>query len=139
MTVDSPSEDIAPNQVQLPDLPELRAWIDATKQKRQRLQDRAERLREEFEPLRKKLAGVERSIKVLDHFLKQVSVEPSPESTSERAKRPSLLGDRWSRKYPACRACGSSDKVNHPHKAQGYGKQCYDKHIAGAAPLEAVS
>jgi hypothetical protein len=129
MLPSAPPQASAAAPVALPDVPEIRAWIESTHQKRAALQGRADRLREQFEPLRKKLAGIERSIKVLDHFLGQITVDGESEDAPSKASRRGvrLLSGKWSRQYDACRACGTDEKS---HKAQGYCKGCYDTHVA---------
>jgi hypothetical protein len=133
-----PTADVAPpTQVSLPDIPEIRGWIETTQAKRAALQVRADRLREQFDPLRQQLAAVERSIKVLDHFLNQVTITTGAAMPVRRPRGgPALLSGQWSRKHGACRGCGTADA---PHKAQGYCKGCYDKHVARGAAVEAVS
>jgi hypothetical protein len=133
--VHGPQEAASPTRVTLPPVPEIRRWIDRTTQERAALQERADRLREQFEPLRKQLAGIERSIKVLDHFLAQVSL--SDDAPDARAPLRAVRGrpggrlpvGQWSRKHAACRACGTAAI---PHKAQGYCGGCYDREVRSA-------
>lgn len=112
--------------VTLPSGPEMRRWIERTRAERAALQERAERVREKFEPIRKELAGIERSIKVLDHFLSQVTVEDAPATatrSSSRRGRPLLPPGQWSRKHDRCLDCGTTERK---HKAQGYCTVCYE-------------
>lgn len=111
--------------VTLPAVPEIRRWIERTRHERAGLQDRANRLREQFEPLRSQLAGIERSIKVLDHFLGQVTVEGG-DSTNGSAPSLWAIGRRlepgqWSRQHASCRGCGTTERR---HKANGYCTRC---------------
>lgn len=118
----------AATQVVLPSSPEMRRWVERTHHEREALKVRAERLREQFEPIRKTLAGIERSIKVLDHFRAQVSVEGAARNgapTNRPGKRGAPLPDgQWSRNHAACLMCG---KTENTHKAKGYCSGCYDR------------
>ena len=119
--------------VTLPSTPEVRRWIERTKQEREALLLRAAQVRERVEPLRKQLGGIERSIKVLDHFLAQVALDSEPmDAAPVRSNRGGArLKDRWSRKYAACLGCGTTERR---HKAQGYCGPCYDGRGRFVAP-----
>jgi hypothetical protein len=117
--------------VTLPAGPEMHRWIERTRQERQALVDRAARLRERFEPIRRELAGIERSIKVLDHFLAQVTVEDGPEPTAKSGRRGvSLLNGQWSREHAACLGCGTTERK---HIGNGYCSLCYHRRRHGDA------
>lgn len=129
----------APSTVTLPSVPEIHRWVERTRQERAALQARADRLREQFEPLRKQLAGIERSIKMLDQILAQVAIdgEATNGTAQARGSRPGarLPAGAWSRKHAACLMCGTAEK---PHKAKGYCWDCYQRRKRPVAH-EAVS
>jgi hypothetical protein len=130
-----------PAEVTLPALPEVRRWVTRTRQDRAALQARADLLKLQFEPLRRELAGVERSIKVLDHFLAQVAVagddaagaaQPNGRQREHRG-RP-LPDGQWSRKFAACQGCGT---IERKHKAGGLCGLCYDSPTSRRLPAPA--
>jgi hypothetical protein len=114
-------------EVTLPALPEVKRWVTRTRQDRAALQARADRIRAAWEPIRKQLADIHQSIKVLDHFLGQVAIAgdeaKAPDAGKTGPRGLPLAEGQWSRKFAACQGCGTTERK---HKALGYCARCLD-------------